>query len=627
MRNDRSKEPGARPAARAAIACVVSVAIVAALWPLLRTYDWLNRDAQLYALQAIAHVHPERYANDLFFLFGSQDRFTVVTAIVAPIFDALGVERASAWLTVVANIAWWTACYYLARALVGPRLAWISVLAAMVAPGWYGGGGGVFRYAESYFSARLPAEALVLLSIGLQLRGRFLPAVATLAVAATVHPLMTVPGLAMTVLLACPQRRWPTLLLAAAALLASATVLAWFAPVSRLRVVDPEWLSVIYTRSSFLFPTLWTKSDWGGVATTFLLLLAALRVHASNTVCRVALASLIVGVGGLLTSYVGSDLVPIEIVLQGQPWRVLWLATAIATILLPSTIFQAWRSGATGRAAALLLLTTLFALDATADLVATTAATACLLARTAPSNSIGRLLVVASALALATTVVANMLGVIDVLRVPVFGGAGDARLETVRNVAAFALPAFLVAGLAWFLTRPDRSSLAVATAAVLAVALNAFVWRPALSEFATGAYFGDRYRAFESWRGRIPEGTNVLWPTAPVGVWYLLERPSYISISQLAGIVFSRDLALEGARRAERLSSFFDPRWVMGDPAHAEQVLKPLTTQVLQSVCAIPEIGFVVSGTKLPEAVATEAWPDSSHYISLYDCSTLRPTS
>ena len=133
-----------------------------------------------------------------------------------------------------------------------------------------------------------------------------------------------------------------------------------------------------------------------------------------------------------------------------------------------------------------------------------------------------------------------------------------------------------------------------------------------------------RKAAFADWRARIPPGTNVLWPTSPPGVWFLLERPSYLSISQLAGVVFSRDLALEGASRAKKISDYADPAWMLGDPVHAGDSLKPLTSALLARVCAVPEIGFVVSNVRLPEAVGTEAWPDSTRFIHLYDCGTIR---
>jgi len=58
---------------------------------------------------------------------------------------------------------------------------------------------------------------------------------------------------------------------------------------------------------------------------------------------------------------------------------------------------------------------------------------------------------------------------------------------------------------------------------------------------------------FGGFRERIPPGSNVFWPESPVAVWILLERPSYLSVIQTSGMVFSRPSALELERRADAL--------------------------------------------------------------------------
>ena len=191
---------------------------MAVIWPFVRPYAGLDRDGQLYAVQAMARAHPGRYTNDLFFLFGSQDSFTILTRLVSPLYGWLGLDHASALLTVAGALLWWSACWLLARAVAGPRMAWVSLGLVMAAPGWYGGSGEVFRYAETYFGARLPAEGMVLLALALQHLGRPLAGCAALAVAFVVHPLMTLPGVAIFALLQSPPKRWPWLILLAAGL-------------------------------------------------------------------------------------------------------------------------------------------------------------------------------------------------------------------------------------------------------------------------------------------------------------------------------------------------------------------------------------------------------------------------
>jgi len=56
---------------------------------------------------------------------------------------------------------------------------------------------------------------------------------------------------------------------------------------------------------------------------------------------------------------------------------------------------------------------------------------------------------------------------------------------------------------------------------------------------------------FAPWREHIPPGSSVFWPQSPLDAWLFLDRPSYISVLQSSGIVFSRETAIE-LQRTER---------------------------------------------------------------------------
>ncbi len=53
------------------------------IWCLSHGYQGLFHDAGLYALQALAHRYPDFLSRDVFLRFGSQDRFTVFSPLVA----------------------------------------------------------------------------------------------------------------------------------------------------------------------------------------------------------------------------------------------------------------------------------------------------------------------------------------------------------------------------------------------------------------------------------------------------------------------------------------------------------------------------------------------------------------
>jgi hypothetical protein len=95
-------------------------------------------------------------------------------------------------------------------------------------------------------------------------------------------------------------------------------------------------------------------------------------------------------------------------------------------------------------------------------------------------------------------------------------------------------------------------------------------------------------------------------------------------VTQLAGVVFSRPLALESEVRAHEVSAYMDPAWIMGEPSHAGDSLKPLTIPVLRKLCAIPKLGFVVARDPLSDSAPWHEWPDPSHRVYLYDCRDFR---
>ena len=72
------------------------------------------------------------------------------------------------------------------------------------------------------------------------------------------------------------------------------------------------------------------------------------------------------------------------------------------------------------------------------------------------------------------------------------------------------------------------------------------------------------FDAYSDWRRAIPPDANVL--VAPVRnsaafAWFTLQRPSYLTVDQSSGVVFSRATALEVRRRSQVLLPLMDPDW------------------------------------------------------------------
>jgi hypothetical protein len=128
---------------------------------------------------------------------------------------------------------------------------------------------------------------------------------------------------------------------------------------------------------------------------------------------------------------------------------------------------------------------------------------------------------------------------------------------------------------------------------------------------------------FAAMREHIPPGSNVFWPDSPVGIWMLLDRPSYLSVIQTSGMVFSRPSAQELDRRANALRSAVSPSLFMNWNTGGTGM--NLSRQQLRQACATGEFEFLVTGADLgeePVAAVPSATGSASKKIRLYRCKT-----
>jgi hypothetical protein len=130
---------------------------------------------------------------------------------------------------------------------------------------------------------------------------------------------------------------------------------------------------------------------------------------------------------------------------------------------------------------------------------------------------------------------------------------------------------------------------------------------------------------FGAFRERIPPGSNVFWPESPVAVWVLLQRPSYLSVLQTSGMVFSHRTALELERRANVLGGAINPGSFMGWNAGTGMML---SRQQLEQTCGTGVFQFLVSSAALGIDLIAEvpsASGSASNKIRLYRCPAPAP--
>jgi hypothetical protein len=600
--------------------------LVATLWLMMRGYHGLTADAQIYAFQAMARIHPH-LAGDLYLQNTSQDQFTLFSPLYARFIAWFGLENAARFLTTTFTAWLLTAAWSLARALTDRDAAWLATAFLAVVAGDYGGSG-VFLFPEPYLTARLPAEALIVTAFACYARGaRWLDLLLVL-VALLVHPLMALPGLIGLICLRLPS------LLGIAAMVGGVLATLGFAVIAihlpqasgMFGVMDGPWLEVVRERSQFLFLSLWSAHDWDTNARPFLYLAFTAIAVADARIRKFCVAAALVGVGGLAVALIGSGIGPIAILVQGQAWRWIWIAVLLSGLLLPYTVLHAWRDQKCGSVCAMLLVCgwTVAAVDGTACV-----SFALLLwtvrrridTRMAPYI---RWLSIAMAFAVAAWVLTKSWD---------FFAAGPAKLP---DIFSLRIPAVVFGALIWWWLKSSRGNSTPAFVCVLLVAVSALLFPAAFKQSRTLASAA-AINEFTDWRQAIPDTSTVLvTPAQDVGafVWFTLDRPNYLAVDQSAGVVFSRTTALEVQRRSQVLLPLMNPNWKILSNLRASSAgrlnsaaaSRPLTAASLRLVCADPQLGFVVSRDNVGFEPLHHSHGGAWQNWNLYDCRKARPS-
>ncbi|WP_031598218.1 spermidine synthase family protein [Ferrovum myxofaciens] len=314
------------------------------LWLVTRPYEGILWDSEYYTVQALHFLWPDRYANDLYFAFGSQDQFSIFSRIYGPAIASLGLAHAHIALTLLTQLAWVSGLVYLAKGMFQEKWAYLAMAGVIVFPG---SAGLVFHYGEPILTPRILAEALTLVALGAIWRERIFFSLGLLGVGTVIHPLMTLPGIVFWFLWFFGRKKtgWWACALAGTIVLGLAA--SGVQPFVRLtQPFDPVWLNIVHQRSPYCFISQWGMGEWSAVIHTVLLTLWAMQKAGNKERQFLKLASLI-GVGGIVLSWLGGDLLKNVLILDAQLWRAMWMVSLISHLFIAQrliTLFHDPRS-------------------------------------------------------------------------------------------------------------------------------------------------------------------------------------------------------------------------------------------------------------------------------------------
>lgn len=606
--------------------------LLAMTWALTHHYA-ISGDGELYAYQAMARIIPA-LSTDVYLASTSQDQYSVFSPLFAWAIHWFGLLNAAAGLFALCTVSFFAAAWAMARELWDPRIAWLSAVMLVVTVAGYGAYG-VFHCAENYLTARLMAEALVVTSLAVRYRGYFALSWAIAALAAFIHPLMALPGL---LLLACLSFSWPLSLLGAVAGIVLALAIEGVASMGThswqaFSIMDSRWLEVVRERSQFLFLKYWRLSDWEMHARILICLAISALSSDDPRLRRLCAAAALVGVTGLIIALIASSLGPVPILLQGQAWRWFWVTGFVSVLVILPTALRLWKGGGCGPMCATLLVAgwTFSPVNGT-FLVAAAWCLWSLRGHVQPATQ--KVLKALSFLLIAIVLSWTAANIWSACSTPM-GTSSDepVLIERLRSMYALPIAALGVYGLLWSWTRAGHSAYVNAIIGVLLLTVCAFAIKGSFSH-PTGVGTRTEFEAFSDWRDSIPATSNVLLvPTRNSAgfIWFSLQRPSYLSVNQAAGVVFSPVTAQEIRRRSQVLLPIMEPDWkllsqniLVHQGKRLEGKTRPLTAERLAAICADPQLGFVIAQEFLGFGARTHTQSGEWKGWNLYDCRRVR---
>jgi len=466
-------------------------------------------------------------------------------------------------------------------------------------PGAYGAFS-VFHFAEDWVTARSFAEMTIVASLALYFWGHRASGLLLAMAALLIHPLMALPGVLLIACMCVPL--WMSLTAAIAGVATVVGISVWSVQEpgvsGLLAVMDPTWLQTVRERSQFLFLDLWRVKDWAQnlMALPSLALTALLLPRLR----RWAWAAMAVGTLGFAVASVATLIGPLAILIQGQAWRWSWISSYSAITLIVPTALAIARDQTLRWPLALLFI----AAWTFAPLWGCICLTALLLLslprrRYTPAR--------ASALRLAAVLTTGSLCLWNVklqwgslmASGPMFADSQSAwrQLFSVQLLALLVSAAFLH----WICRQRSVRRLAILQFCLL-IGLTRLI--PfSMTELNRDGTPHAR-EVFAEWREIIaPDQAVFVAPAhnSPSFAWFTLERPSYLTVDQSSGVVFSRAAAIEVRRRSEVLRPIMSPDWQLlsnfAKPASAAGARKgvALTRDSLALICRDPILDFVIA--------------------------------
>jgi hypothetical protein len=568
------------------------------LWILSRPYIGIWHDSLLYAAQAFSRLHPDVFHHDIFFLFGSQDSFTIFSPAYATAIQWFGLNLANIILLILSHIAWIYSAYNLFRKFINETIGWFGIALVFTMPAMYGGHG-IFSYAESFLSPRVFSEALVMIALSAVLQDRILISFGALLVATLLHPLVAIAGIfAVTFYLFLNDFRWLLLPLIGIAIIFAFSYWEVEPFIGLAQIMNGEWFEIVREANIYVFPSSWRLMDWNRFAFDAMVV-AFSSIIFQNRKRFMIIAIGLTGIAGVVVSLIGADLLNNVFIIQLQTWRTAWLLHVLSHFSIAQIAGRLW-SSKNRFILYSLFLSAWFAIqfNTFVSLIIGSLATVLTI-----MDLNGRLSKVFQPACLISIFITVLLG-ISFTAIPII--LTFFRWQILLQPDLFRLAVELLKTppilsviacfMLWFFLIKNKTQItfAIGIASIL-LTVGTITWdRRDLWNRYIENFSGLTY----PFKTSIPYNSNVYWKDDLKSSWLLLQRANYLSLGQAAGLLFSQKTAATFASRKASINSVLGPIDSMSsviDHASFKNEQPQVTpASIFDSCFAAPDLDFLI---------------------------------
>jgi hypothetical protein len=314
---------------------------------LTHAYNGIRHDGILYMGQALIKLHPNLHL-DPFFVFGSQNNYTIFSFIYAFFIKLLGLNLAAILLLIVGQFLFLASIFYLASKFVDFRFVVLGIICVAIFYPFYGGYG-LISYAEAFLTARTYAEPFSIFAIALAVDKKWVISIIFIAIALLFHPLMALCALFFLWLKYSSDHHLAFGLPILGFALSVVLGLFGVKPFNHLFVFfDPYWWQLVKTHNPLCIVSMWKWRFWYILGYDVLIGICG-YFYGSKKLKNLFGLVLVINAVSFLISFVGGDLLKNVLILGLQLWRAQWLLHLFSMLFLPYIVYAMWNKSITGK--------------------------------------------------------------------------------------------------------------------------------------------------------------------------------------------------------------------------------------------------------------------------------------